>query len=134
MFIHNKADFRYPFIVSQLGNVDLSIHEPIAWRLAEMIQSIGFRRDCSSCSGSNLDVELEVSLLHVGSLCFNVTTQTEPTCRPRSLKSQSLVVGLELATIEDVEVSRFDSFVKLRLTLRFLCEVMRDRIFESQLP
>eukprot|EP00210_Caulerpa_lentillifera_P006209 g5933.t1 len=95
---------RYPFIVSQLGNIDLSVHEPIAWRLADMIRSLGYHSEHSTHSGANLDVELEVSLLHVGGLCFNVTTRTEPSCRPRSLTSQSLMLGLELATIEDVEI------------------------------
>lgn len=113
---------RCPSIVSYLSNIDLAVHEPIIWRLHEMLKGLGCIHDATQnpsnatvstlthppmhcqCQDGHLDVVMDIRLLHICGMCLNVSTLMEPISRPRTITSQAVALGLEFANVEDVEV------------------------------
>ncbi|KAL6634351.1 hypothetical protein ACP70R_027022 [Stipagrostis hirtigluma subsp. patula] len=87
---NNSLDFCvYPYIGVQVPDscvFFVNIHEPIIWRLHEMIQHLKFDRIYSSQpSAVSVDPILKIGLLNISEIRFRVSMAMSPSQRPRGV-------------------------------------------------
>lgn len=90
MQTNNSLDFCvYPYIGVQVPESCVflvNIHEPIIWRLHEMVQHLKFDRISSSQpSAVSVDPILKIGLLNISEIRFRVSMAMSPTQRPRGV-------------------------------------------------
>ena len=54
--------FRCPSIVSRLGNLDISVHEPIVWRIYDMLTTMGCIQESTKTSPNSIVSTLDYSI------------------------------------------------------------------------
>ncbi|BAF08745.2 Os02g0470400 [Oryza sativa Japonica Group] len=87
---NNSLEFCvYPYLGVQVPEncvFFVNIHEPIIWRLHEMIQNLKFDRISSSESSAvSVDPILKIGLLNISEIRFRVSMAMSPTQRPRGV-------------------------------------------------
>ncbi|XP_015689233.1 uncharacterized protein LOC102707936 [Oryza brachyantha] len=90
MQTNNSLEFCvYPYLGVQVPEncvFFVNIHEPIIWRLHEMIQHLKFDRiSTSQSSAVSVDPILKIGLLNISEIRFRVSMAMSPTQRPRGV-------------------------------------------------